>query len=1139
LKEQKKRLRAESKRPIIPTICRPGDEMSSPLYLIGWALRSLVLFWGVFGLMLFAGDGFGIYGKGCDGSVSALFIVSVALTVICSAAAWNSRLRIIMPIVGAGIGIGVLFTFTMNPFLLIWDGIRCVLNTAMLRVADLGYTSFADHLLGNDSYICSDVVLDVGCAVFATAIAIILSFSLLRKVHALPAVIVSVLFIAPVFIYNITKANAGVSMVLCFTFGEICLLFYEKKFSGYEAKKAAKKEAKAARKAAKKAAKRAVAEKRASLARAAQRAYAISLELNGDKSEARAAKRAVYSLDKKRKAAEKKAAKKAVKDAAAAKKAEKKAAKRAADAARKAEKKAAVAKKKRVKALPKEERARIAAEEKKTRVDARRARDEEIRERHRLRAIKETSARKTLSASGYAGGTAILLALLSVWLPFSVITGDFITIKFIDEPISVAREYITAYLKGDDIDLNNLGDVDELTPRTLSFESPIYQDIQIFSVESENDDPVYLRGWIGMDFDYETGTWTSADSDLVIAYRNKFGKSFTPNNLKTRFLGYLFPSVVDIDREETNPYLKFSRFGFAMRQIHLRRINGESLIIYTPPYVNAELGILGYGSMEKNSAKYSAYFDGIFSSRFFKHETKYSTVSYTTVLNDPDIANGLTSLAKYYDLFVDYADMVDNDARDYLKAMDGDGPFTYDPMREFVGEAVIYRNDLTDLNRLFEEECKALGISLPTGQESLLLRYMNMTDEEKESVLGYEKTEKKYREWALENYGGSIGSATVKEVAEDILRIAGFTRTDNKDASKTFLPVYKDKAGNVVDEHTVIMSVVSYLCDNYEYTLTPTVYEGTDKTVLDAFLTETKDGYCVHFATAAAALLREMGYSVRYAEGYIVTDFIKSYAENAPATYQQYALDSNAHSWVEVYHPYVGWVSYETVPIYNELAYTPPTSENPNPGRPDDPIVPTPPVDEPIEPDNPPEDEPDEPDVPPVGEDPLEEEETGDPMLILLIVAISVGSAVILFTVTRIVVKFIMKRAEAVVSDRHRHIVVGMDTELLRTGKIDTLPIAREYDDTIFRIFDLLGYAPVTGEQYSEYAARLEIDFGGMTDYSLGQIFDLVAKVEFGSGLTPEEMYVLADFTDRLTVSAYAGLSRFEKIRYRYLKRII
>lgn len=60
-----------------------------------------------------------------------------------------------------------------------------------------------------------------------------------------------------------------------------------------------------------------------------------------------------------------------------------------------------------------------------------------------------------------------------------------------------------------------------------------------------------------------------------------------------------------------------------------------------------------------------------------------------------------------------------------------------------------------------------------------------------------------------------------------------------------------------------------------------------------------------------------------------------------------------------------------------------------------------------------------------------------------------------------------------------------------------------------------------------------------MTDYSLHQIFDLVAKTEFGGGLTPEEMYVLADFTDRLTVSAYAGLSLFEKIKYRYLKRII
>ena len=60
----KKAKRSEKERPLLPILCRPGAEMSSPLYLVGWALRSLVLFCGIFGLTLFVGDGFGIYGDG-------------------------------------------------------------------------------------------------------------------------------------------------------------------------------------------------------------------------------------------------------------------------------------------------------------------------------------------------------------------------------------------------------------------------------------------------------------------------------------------------------------------------------------------------------------------------------------------------------------------------------------------------------------------------------------------------------------------------------------------------------------------------------------------------------------------------------------------------------------------------------------------------------------------------------------------------------------------------------------------------------------------------------------------------------------------------------------------------------------------
>lgn len=1130
----KKAKRPEKERPLIPILCRPGAEMSSPLYFVGWILRSLVLFCGIFGLTLFVGDGFGIYGDGRPGSIPVLALVSLVLTLICSAAAWNKRTMIIVPLCGAALGVGVLFMFSGNPFGLLWDGIRCVVNNALLHMADIGYTSFANYLIGSQSYGGSDtLVMGVGCAVLASVIAVILAVSLLRKVHTFSAVLLSVVIILPVFMYNLTEGNAGVSLVLIFIFSELALLLYERKFSNHEALKLEKKEKKAAKKKAKKEKKQQKKDRKAELDRAASRAFAIALELTDDKKEARRAKSAVYQLEKDKKKAEKKAAKAAKKAERKKARADKKAAKKASKADKKAAKKLLAKERAEFKKLPKEEQTRrlgLKKEEKKKKSDA-------AKEKRRQRNEAETATRKTLSASGYASGTAILIAALAVWLPFSAITGNFITIDFINDPVSVMREYVTAYLRGDDIDLNNMGDIAELTPRTLTYDSPKYKQIQMLAVETERPDPVYLRGWIGMRFDTAEGKWTSGTTDDVVEYRSEFGKTFTPDILKTYFLGNMFPTSVSL--KETNPILRFSDYGFDVRQVHLRRINGESLIVYVPPTLNSDLGILGYDSLEKNDARYSAYFDAIYSSRFFKSDVNYSAVSFMSKLNDPDVAAGISGSADYYDLFVRYINIYE-EARKVLEAQNNEDMRDYDTGR---GTVRISMTNYSDIDRLFLEECERLGYPDLTG-DSLLAKYMAMSEDErkkeKEEIDHFLETEEAYREWAYLKYSSSAYSDVVTSVSEEILADAGYKRNTKL---RDVIPVYEDLRGNKVNQHDVVMTVMNYLKENYTYTLEPTPYSGeAEMTVLDSFLTETKNGYCTHFATAAAMILREYGYSVRYCEGYLVNDFALNYADNAPAKYKGYALDENAHAWVEVYYPRYGWVAYETVPAFMDQMYKPIEITEGNGGEivdptPDIPLAPEEPVDP--APENPPvTEEPDkEPDIPPVTEEP--EEEPFDPMLILIIVGIVVASYAVIYIIAKIFIKKVVKKAENIVAERHKNIITAMDTELLKTGTVDTLPMAREFDDTIFRVFGLLGYSPKTGEQYSDYAERLEVDFGGMTDYSIEQIFDLVAKVEFGGGLTPEEMYILADFTDRLTVSAYAGLSQFERIKYRYFKRII
>ena len=71
------------------------------------------------------------------------------------------------------------------------------------------------------------------------------------------------------------------------------------------------------------------------------------------------------------------------------------------------------------------------------------------------------------------------------------------------------------------------------------------------------------------------------------------------------------------------------------------------------------------------------------------------------------------------------------------------------------------------------------------------------------------------------------------------------------------------------------------------------------------FLEESETGYCVHFASAAAVLLRAAGIPSRYVEGYV----IQTLDGETVTVYQK-----NAHAWVEVFVDGFGWVMLEPTP---------------------------------------------------------------------------------------------------------------------------------------------------------------------------------------------------------------------------------
>lgn len=98
--------------------------------------------------------------------------------------------------------------------------------------------------------------------------------------------------------------------------------------------------------------------------------------------------------------------------------------------------------------------------------------------------------------------------------------------------------------------------------------------------------------------------------------------------------------------------------------------------------------------------------------------------------------------------------------------------------------------------------------------------------------------------------------------------------------------------------------IVEYVKSKAKYDVNTGSMSG-NKDFVAWFLEDSETGYCVHYATAAAILLRCYGIPSRYVNGYMVT--LKENTEVA-------VTDRNAHAWVEYYDSERGWIMVEATP---------------------------------------------------------------------------------------------------------------------------------------------------------------------------------------------------------------------------------
>jgi protein-glutamine gamma-glutamyltransferase len=118
----------------------------------------------------------------------------------------------------------------------------------------------------------------------------------------------------------------------------------------------------------------------------------------------------------------------------------------------------------------------------------------------------------------------------------------------------------------------------------------------------------------------------------------------------------------------------------------------------------------------------------------------------------------------------------------------------------------------------------------------------------------------------------------------------------------------------VKSELAIVRRVENFLMHEGRYRYTTDVGTPGIEPLME-FLFHTHAGYCQHFAGAAALLLRVAGVPTRVVVGFATGEQVDK---------DTYAVrDEDAHAWIEVYFPGVGWVPFNPTPAAAEADISP------------------------------------------------------------------------------------------------------------------------------------------------------------------------------------------------------------------------
>lgn len=175
--------------------------------------------------------------------------------------------------------------------------------------------------------------------------------------------------------------------------------------------------------------------------------------------------------------------------------------------------------------------------------------------------------------------------------------------------------------------------------------------------------------------------------------------------------------------------------------------------------------------------------------------------------------------------------------------------------------------------------------------------------------------------------------ASVARSVKDFMNRYGLSTVYGEDNPDEY---YSKNGFDLQKEMEAVQSIGEIFENDYEYTLAPGKTP-EDEDYVDYFLNQRKNGYCVHFASSAVLILRQMGIPARYVEGYVVDpenainveylhdedrikeEYIQGDNEEKYNTLLTVGVtDASGHAWAEIYVSGFGWVPVDITPSSDE-----------------------------------------------------------------------------------------------------------------------------------------------------------------------------------------------------------------------------